>query len=135
HQRVLVAVLGDVHHALRVAGGRAFVPQLVARARPEPRLARLAREAQRLVVHVSESEHFAGPRVLDDGGNQFFVHRNVIPSVARDRCGLGGAPPVHTGASLPLGMTPHRTGIPSFARKSLTLPMHSRLASYYNAWR
>ena len=43
HERVRVAVVAQRHEALDVARGLAFVPQLLARAAPEPDLAGLAR--------------------------------------------------------------------------------------------
>src|SRR5205807_4805241 len=70
HQRVTVAVLGDVHHLLRVAARGALVPQLVPAAAPEPRLTRFPRLRQRLLVHVGEREDRAAARVADDGGNE-----------------------------------------------------------------
>ena len=46
HDRVAVAIEPDLAHALHVAGGLALAPQLVARARPVVRLARVARCAR-----------------------------------------------------------------------------------------
>src|SRR5215211_4523694 len=68
--RVLVAVEADLLDALDVARRGALVPQLLARARPEPRLAGLARAPERLVVHVGEREDLAGAGVLDDARKQ-----------------------------------------------------------------
>ena len=46
-QRVAVAVVADLLDRERVPRGRALVPELLARAAPEPRLARLARPPER----------------------------------------------------------------------------------------
>ena len=52
------------------AGRLALAPELLPRAAPEPRLAGLARAAQRLLVHPGEHQHAAARRVLDDRGRQ-----------------------------------------------------------------
>ena len=67
---VHVAVVAQRAQAQEVAGGLPLVPQLLARARPEPDLAGLARARERLLVHVGEREHLAGAGVLDDAGGQ-----------------------------------------------------------------
>ena len=67
---VEVAVEAQRLHRLRVAGGRALVPQLVARAAVEMHLAGLARALQRLVVHVGQRQDLAGGPVLDDAGHE-----------------------------------------------------------------
>src|SRR5829696_3416065 len=72
-ERVLVAVEAELLHPLHVARGLALVPELLARARPEPHLTRLAGALERVVVHVREREHLAGARVLDYAG-QKLVH-------------------------------------------------------------
>src|ERR1051325_2452912 len=87
-ERIAIAVGGDVHDVLRVPRGRALVPQLVARARPEPRLARLLRPPQRLLVHVRQGQYLARARVAHDRRDQaigeFHVHRRTgIPSPSR----------------------------------------------------
>ena len=64
--RVAVAVVADLVDGERVAGRLALVPELLARAAPEPRLAGLARAAQRLLVHPGEHQHAAVVGVLDD---------------------------------------------------------------------
>src|SRR5687767_987352 len=51
-QGVGVAVVTEGLDALDVAGRAALVPELLARAAPEPRLARLARARERVRVHV-----------------------------------------------------------------------------------
>src|SRR5215217_7582177 len=74
--RVVIAVEAELLQLLDVPGGLALVPQLLARARPEPHLARRPRALERLVVHVREREHLAGPGVLDYAGKQ--VHGGII---------------------------------------------------------
>src|SRR5829696_9697781 len=68
--RVLVAVKPQLLELLDVPGGRSLVPQLVAGARPEPHLTRLAGALERLVVHVGKREHLAGAGVLDYAGQE-----------------------------------------------------------------
>src|SRR5919106_4167506 len=67
---VAVAVVPEGPEALNVAGGLALVPQLVARARPEPHLTGRAGALERLLVHVGEGEDLAGVGVLDDAGEK-----------------------------------------------------------------
>src|SRR5688572_23613628 len=85
--RVLVAVEAELLQALDVARGGALVPQLLARARPEPHLARLARALERLVVHVREREHLAGAGVLDYAGQKLhsviIAPRGILPRALR----------------------------------------------------
>ena len=69
-QRVAVAVQAQRAYALRVAGRRALVPQLVARAAPEVQLAGLAGARERLGVGVGERQDLAGAPVLDDDGTR-----------------------------------------------------------------
>ena len=64
--RVAVAVVAELLDRERVPRRLALVPELLARAAVELRLARLAREPHRLVVHPREHQHAAGLRVLDD---------------------------------------------------------------------
>ena len=68
--RVAVAVVPDLLDGERRAGGLALVPELAARAAPEPRLAGLARAAERLLVHPGEHQHAAVVGVLDDRRGQ-----------------------------------------------------------------
>ena len=68
--RVAVAVVAELDDGERVAGRLALVPELLARAAPEPRLARLARAAERLLVHPGEHQHAAVVGVLDDRRGQ-----------------------------------------------------------------
>ena len=65
-QRVAVAVVAHLLDRERVARRLALPPQLLARAAPEPRLARLARAPLRLLVHPGEHQHAARRRVLHD---------------------------------------------------------------------
>src|SRR5919204_1934023 len=60
--RVAVAVLAQLLERERVPGRPALVPVVLPRARPEPRLAGLARQAQRLVVHPREHQDAVGLR-------------------------------------------------------------------------
>ena len=66
--RVAVAVVADLDDRHRVPRRRSLVPVLLARAAPEPRLARLAGPAKRLLVHPGEHQHAAARRVLHDRG-------------------------------------------------------------------
>src|SRR3954447_1647418 len=68
--RVVVAVEAQGLDRLRVAGGRALVPELVARAAEQVQLAGLARAAQRLLVHVREREDLARAPILNDAGHE-----------------------------------------------------------------
>ena len=70
---VAVAVEAQRLDRLRVARGRALVPELVARAAEQVQLAGLAAEAQRLFVHVGERQDFAGAPILDDARNEAAV--------------------------------------------------------------
>ena len=74
--RVVVAVEAKLLEPLDVAGRGALVPELLARARPEPHLAGRPGALERLVVHVREREHLAGAGVLHDAGQQ--VHSHTI---------------------------------------------------------
>ena len=67
---VVVAVDAQGLDGLRVAGRRALVPQLVARAAEEVQLARLAGQAQRFFVHVGEGQDLAGAPILDDARDE-----------------------------------------------------------------
>ena len=58
-QRVAVAVVAQLDDGERVAGGLALAPEPLARAAPEPRLPRLARQPLGLVVHPGEHQHAA----------------------------------------------------------------------------
>jgi hypothetical protein len=66
-QRVAVAIKRDRDNALSVARRFALVPELAARAAPEPGFAGLSSLAQRLTVHVGKHQHLAGCVVLHDG--------------------------------------------------------------------
>src|SRR3954452_4587581 len=67
---VAVAVQPQRLHRLRVAGGRALVPELLARAAVEVQLTRRARALERLAVHVGEAEDLARSPVLDDARDE-----------------------------------------------------------------
>ena len=69
-QSVAVAVQAQPPDGLRVAGGRALVPLLFARAAVEVQLARVLGAAQGLGVHVGQREHLARAPVLDDAGHE-----------------------------------------------------------------
>ena len=77
--RVAVAVLAELLDRERVPGRLALAPEPAARAAEEVRLAGLAREAQRLVVHPREHEDAVRFRVLDDRGAQLRLHRGADP--------------------------------------------------------
>ena len=65
-QRVAVAVQAQRADVLEVAGRRALVPQLLARAAPEVQLTGLARAPHGLRVGVGEGEHLSRAPVLHD---------------------------------------------------------------------
>src|SRR3954447_11913741 len=79
-----VAVVAQRLDRLRVAGGRALVPELLARAAEEVHLAGFARALECLGVHVGQRQHLAGSPVLDHAGHEAaLVKGNLSP------CGLG----------------------------------------------
>src|SRR5581483_2666484 len=89
--RVRVAVVAQALNALHVAGALALVPELLARAAPEVRLAGLARPLQRLLVHVGEREHLACAGVLDDAGDEsVLVEGDVWVQAGKCMAGVGG---------------------------------------------
>ena len=71
--RVAVAVVADLLDRERVPRRLALVPVLLPRAAPEPRLAALARAAQRLLVHPGQHQHAPGLGVLHDRGRQLRI--------------------------------------------------------------
>src|SRR2546429_110078 len=68
--RVAIAVHADVLDGLRVSGGRAFLPQLAARAAAVVGLAGRARPLQGLAVGVRHHQHLAGERALRHDGDE-----------------------------------------------------------------
>src|SRR3990172_8471927 len=72
-QRVQVTVVEDVLDALDVARGLSLLPELLARAAPEPGEPRAHGPLDRFLVHVPDHEHLAGLPVLDDRGYQAFL--------------------------------------------------------------
>src|SRR5439155_15668688 len=72
-QRVAVAVVPHLFDVLYVARRRALVPELLARAAPEPRRLRVERALQRLGVHPRNHQHLAGVVLLHHRGDQPFV--------------------------------------------------------------
>ena len=68
--RVVVAVEAQRLDGLRVAGGRALVPELVARAAEQVQLAGLAAEPERFFIHVGEGQDLAGSPILDDARHE-----------------------------------------------------------------
>src|SRR4051794_11082735 len=115
-QRVAVAVQAQRADRLRVAGGRALVPLLGARAAVEGQLARLLGAAQRLGVHVREREDLAGAPVLDDARDQALlvegdvggVEHGADPSLGRMLARVAAALAV-----LALGFAMGAIGLPS----------------------
>jgi hypothetical protein len=67
---VLIAVNAQLADRQAVAAGLAFFPESPPRTTPEPRFRRRNRACQRLVVHVSDHQHFVGAFVRGDGGYQ-----------------------------------------------------------------
>ena len=77
--RITVAVERDVDDLLRVARRLTFVPELISRSRPEPRLFSFESSREALAIHVSEREHFASRGILHDGRHQpALVKANVV---------------------------------------------------------
>ena len=72
-KRVSVAVVADLLDGHGVSRRRSLVPELLARAAPEPRLAGLPCAAQRLRVRVGEHQDAIGLRVLDDHRGQRLI--------------------------------------------------------------
>src|SRR3989440_4684349 len=68
--RVAIAVHADVLDGLCVSGGRAFLPQLAARAAAVVGLAGRARPFQGLAVGVRHHQHLAGERALRHDGDE-----------------------------------------------------------------
>ena len=113
--RVAVAILAELLDGERVPRRLALAPERAPRAAEEVRLARLARQPQRLVVHPGEHQHPARLRVLDDGCAQLRRHREGplpgrgAPHGARSdapgaRAGsTPAAPPARRGAPRPRG--------------------------------
>ena len=76
---VAVAVFPDLADLDDVAGGFAFVPELLAAAAVEPGFAAGERAAQGFGVHVGEHEDFAAIGVLGNGGDEaVFVEFDVF---------------------------------------------------------
>src|SRR5256714_10690953 len=71
--RVAIAVHADVFDGLGVPGGRAFLPQLAARAAAVVGPAGRARPLQGLAVGVGHHQHLTGERALRDDGDQSIV--------------------------------------------------------------
>src|SRR5947208_3371029 len=68
--RIAIAVHTDVFHGLRVARGRALLPQLAARTAAVVGLAGRARPFQGLAVGVRHHQHLAGERALRHDGDE-----------------------------------------------------------------
>src|SRR6185369_3898917 len=68
--RIVITIGCHRHNALCVAGCGAFVPQLVSRSRPKPRLSSFDRMTQAVCIHVSEHQYVAGICILDYCGNE-----------------------------------------------------------------
>src|SRR5205823_12793344 len=71
--RVAVAVVSELDNGERVTGRLALAPELAAGAAPEPRLAGVARAAQRLLVHPREHQHAAVVGILHDRRSQILT--------------------------------------------------------------
>ena len=98
-------------HVLRVAGGVALAPVLLAAARPEGDAALGEGAAERLGVHLAQHEHLAGVALLDDRRQQPVARRTRRASMhARRRLAV---------------IVAHRTAIPSARSASLTSPIVS----------
>jgi hypothetical protein len=79
-QRVAVAIVAYFDHVLDVAAGRSLVPQFFPAATPEPGLAGLQRQSERLGIHVGQGQHLARLRILHDGRQQAVL----VPGEAGD---------------------------------------------------
>src|SRR5215213_702092 len=76
---IRIAVERKTHDHLRVARRFAFVPELVSRSRPEPRLFGFECSRETLSIHVGEREHFSGRSILHDSRNQpTVVETNLV---------------------------------------------------------
>src|SRR5256886_8091208 len=92
--RVAVAIHADGFDGLGVPGGRAFLPQLAARAAAVVGPAGRARPLQGLAVGVGHHQHLTGERALRDDGDQSIVPEahGLNPIVG------GGGPPLNLSA-------------------------------------
>src|SRR6185437_10127213 len=80
--RVAIAIEPDLAHALHVARLLALAPQLVPRARPVMRLARVAGQRQRVTVHPRERQHAMRRGILRDRGSKsVLVPANLLDPV------------------------------------------------------
>ena len=67
-QSIVVAIRRNANHIQEMAGGFPFGPQALFRAREEGHFAAVDRFRQRLLVHVSQHQHFTGNGMLDNHG-------------------------------------------------------------------
>ena len=87
---ILIAIETHLHDLLRVAGGFAFVPELLPASAPEICFTLLEGELKRFFIHECDRQHFTGACVLDDGGNQtigakFGVFQNAVHRITTPR--------------------------------------------------
>src|SRR6266566_3669475 len=68
--RIGVAVHAHFAHLQRVAAQFSFAPEFAPRTAEKRHRATRARRLIRFLVHETEHQHLARPRVLDDGGNE-----------------------------------------------------------------
>src|SRR5678815_193206 len=91
NERVIVAIDFNFDHLLCVTGGLAFLPQLLARAGPKPRLTSFESQRQAFAVHIGEGKHLPGMHILNNRRNQSSVvklylcevHLHTVASAVR----------------------------------------------------
>ncbi len=78
-ERIAIAVQTDGNDVLIMAAGRALMPQFAPTAAPEYCLAQFQGLGQSLAIHISQGQHLACARVLDDSGNERgFTEINIL---------------------------------------------------------
>src|SRR6266702_448721 len=86
--RIGVAVHAHFAHLQRVAAQFPFAPEFAPRTAEKSHRATRARRLIRFLVHETEHQHLARPRVLDDGGNE----PAELGKIEIHPSSLGGAP-------------------------------------------
>src|SRR5207245_4313124 len=86
--RIGVAVHAHFAHVQRVAAQFSFAPEFAPRTAEKRHRATRARRLIRFLVHETEHQHLARPRILDDGGNE----PAELGKIEIHPASLGGAP-------------------------------------------